>query len=367
MQNQKKKLLYCIHVDWSWIKQRPHFIAESLNQFYQIDVLCKRVWNAERNNNPTNINICFPFRFPFERFKIVNWINICIRHIYLRSIIKRYDFLWFTAPTEDCNFLLSKVDKKVKVVYDCMDDYLEFPINAHKINTVIELEKKLYNRSNLIICTSNYLKEKLLKRYGPKRIVVVNNALAINNNIDKIETIPSNVSPLLDSPKIKMVYIGTISEWFDVELCKSIITTFSNVELFLFGPCESCVESKLNFPGVNLCGTVEHKYVNTIMDSSDILIMPFIINELILSVNPVKLYEYIKSGKPCVAPRYGESEPFGDYVYLYNDNNDCINIIGSLIFGNRGSKMSKEKCQKYAEQNTWEKRVDVIVKELNNI
>ena len=359
-----KRILYCIHINWGWIKQRPQFLAEGLNIHFQIDVLSRWTWHKEANTNETAINMLFPFRLPFERFKIISWLNSFFRHRYLRSIINNYDYIWFTAPSNDSAYLLSIIDNNIKVIYDCMDDLLEFPNSIQKSNTLFEAEKKLFDRSNLIICSSNYLKGKLLKRYGTKKIVVVNNALAMNCTMKETDVLPPNTSSFLKTPNIRIVYIGTISEWFDVELCRNIVKVFRNVEFFLFGPCNSEMYSKFDFSGINICGSVDHKYVNSIMAHSDILIMPFVITELVQSVNPVKLYEYIKSGKPCIAPRYGESESFGDYVYLYNDANECINIVSSLISGKNGAKMPKEECVKYAEQNTWEKRIDVIKKEI---
>jgi len=34
----KSKILYLMHVDWEWIKQRPQFIAEGLSKFYDVHV-----------------------------------------------------------------------------------------------------------------------------------------------------------------------------------------------------------------------------------------------------------------------------------------------------------------------------------------
>ena len=33
-----KKIVYLMHVDWNWIKQRPHFIAGELSHFYDVEI-----------------------------------------------------------------------------------------------------------------------------------------------------------------------------------------------------------------------------------------------------------------------------------------------------------------------------------------
>ena len=35
-----------MHIDWNWIKQRPHFLAEGLNEYCDITVLYQVVSNA---------------------------------------------------------------------------------------------------------------------------------------------------------------------------------------------------------------------------------------------------------------------------------------------------------------------------------
>ncbi len=364
--SNKKRILYCIHISWGWIKQRPHFLAEGLGRYFDVNVLCKKEWASKGGENKTYLKLIFPFRLPFERFKYVKKINTYLRHHFLRSIINTYDFLWFTAPSDDSSFLLSIAGDK-KIIYDCMDDILEFPNNSLRYDYLFHLEKELYDRADLIICSSNYLKGKLQNRYGQKRIVIVNNALSLTKDNNEITSFPSNMSFFLKSAKTKIVYIGTVSEWLDVDLCKKIEQSNANVDIFLFGPNELNAEDFNSLKNIHICGPVDHKYVSSIMNYSDILIMPFVVNELILSVNPVKLYEYIKSGKPCIAPKYGESEPFKDYVYLYEDHSDCIKIVESLLSGEYVTKKSKSECMKFAEENTWECRVDVIKNELNSL
>ena len=37
--SRKENLIYIMHVDWNWIKQRPHFLAEELNKYFNVKVL----------------------------------------------------------------------------------------------------------------------------------------------------------------------------------------------------------------------------------------------------------------------------------------------------------------------------------------
>ena len=99
--------------------------------------------------------------------------------------------------------------------------------------------------------------------------------------------------------------------------------------------------------------------MSSILSSSDILIMPFVVNELIESVNPVKLYEYIYSGKPCLAPKYGESMQFKEYVNLYESHEECLSQIENIIKGDLKQK-PQEACREFVKHNTWSDRAKSI-------
>ncbi len=44
----KQSILYLMHIPWGWIKQRPHFIAEILSNFYSVNLFCEK--GREKNN-----------------------------------------------------------------------------------------------------------------------------------------------------------------------------------------------------------------------------------------------------------------------------------------------------------------------------
>ena len=102
------------------------------------------------------------------------------------------------------------------------------------------------------------------------------------------------------------------------------------------------------------------------MKLSDALIMPFKINELIRSVNPVKLYEYIYSNKPIIAPLYTESKPFNKYVYLYDSKKELFDLVNSVECGNLVTKCTNDENMAFVLKNTWDYRVSEIIELLNS-
>ncbi|WP_289199331.1 MULTISPECIES: hypothetical protein [Bacteroidales] len=105
-------------------------------------------------------------------------------------------------------------------------------------------------------------------------------------------------------------------------------------------------------------GRIQREYIFDIMDAAKALMMPFVVNELIKSVNPVKLYEYIFSGKPVFVPEYGEMEQFRPYVYEYNNENEFMHLTDLLTSGQLKDKYDLDSGKCFAKSNDWNSRCD---------
>lgn len=350
-----------MHIPWGWIKQRPHFIAEGLSNDYAVDVLTQKSFNNHCNNK-SSVNLINIPRLPLQRFRWIRFINKKIQRYYIKKIIHKYDVIWTTYPNEVTLNALQYMKPHQTLIYDCMDDIIEFPNNKLNPQKSINAEKKTYEKANIIFCSSTYLMNKIQKRYGERDIKIVNNALASYSISEE-----KNSTQYFDkSSNKKIVYIGTVSEWINFDLVNRL-AQIPFVDFYFIGPYKEESKKLVKSNNIHFTGPVEHNKVNQLMAESDILIMPFILNELILSVNPVKLYEYIASGKPCFAPKYGESLQFKDYCYLYEDDDECYAMIKELLTNNGKAKKSHTECIKFAQNNTWEHRISEIKRSIASL
>lgn len=350
-------ILYIMHVDWNWIKQRPHFIAEKLHDNgVNVDIYYHKYFYKDKLtvNEKGNLSIKKIPRLPLSRFKIVRTIN---EQLYKNLIIRltrknRYDYIYITHPS----LFIDKIT--VPIIYDCMDDVLAFDPESENNKIMFEKERSLINQSKYVLFTAENLKNTVLKRFelqDSTKYLVNNNAIELPKYSESTEEYN-----LGDSKKIKLTYIGTITEWFDFDMLRKL--DCSKYEFHLFGPIYNIEQ---NFPDNFIVhGTVSRDKIFSIMQASDILIMPFRITELIKSVNPVKLYEYIYSCKPIITVKYGESEKFSDFVYLYEngDSDSFVSCIQQIELNHMNSKNSKENCKDFVENNTWNKRASDILK-----
>lgn len=336
-----------MHIPWGWIKQRPHFLAEGLNEIYDVNVYYRKALTIsnkglkEQKNH--NLLIKKFITIPFEKLPILkslklDWINRLLVKCYISGIDK-YDVIWVSS-IGIYSIFERLIPPSSILIYDCMDDELEFPaITAHKkyLKKLACIEKRLINRANFVLCSALYLSKKIVNRTNlliHDKITIINNAISIPEKENYNNSIPVEIEEKLSVLKKHspvLLYVGAVAEWFDFESMIEVLNKNDRISLVLIGP------SKIKIPvhdRIIHLGTIERKYIFDFMKLSDALIMPFKINELIRSVNPVKLYEYIYSNKPIIAPLYTESKPFNKYVYLYDSKKELFDLVNSVECGN---------------------------------
>jgi len=369
-----KKILYLMHVNWDWIKQRPHFVAEYLNKEFHVTVVHESSYRKSRlskNKNDLIIEIIELSHLPYGRFRPIHWLNLLAYRHKLKNYIRRSDVVWITHPTL-YDWIQGLIPDTVRLVYDCMDDALEDPNVTNDVrrrNFLFTLEDALLRRCDAVFVSSDNLKTKLLERYHVKSsgIHIVNNAINMSNK-NQVNNLSEEFSKISDTLQSiyhkKIIYIGTISAWIDFDLIMESLEECPNVTYIFIGPLLANVpkhERLLVFL------PIPHDEVFEVMKMSDALVMPFKVSNFIQGVNPVKVYEYIYAHKPAIVVSYKETEKFSRYVHLYTNNNDYMNIVKRLVAGTLQTIASPQECVQYVNENTWAKRVDSMGLVLRNM
>lgn len=358
---KRLRILYFMHVDWGWAKQRPHFLAEFLSQNNEILVTYPYFLSRSTlvKNRKGGLRIIPIFNLPLSgKFKIIKWINQIWSRIFsfLLTIWFRPDFVWITSPV-----IFNRVfqSKHYKYVYDCMDNMPEFTDSENEKIEILKWEAALVKKAALVICSSGTLLSVIRERYEPgNKLCLVNNAFDPESL--KIASGIKKESEQKKHRKYVLGYIGTISKWIDFQSLIPIVDTFKEVEIHLIGPVEFGIDQKNSHPGIKFYGPVAHHELPALAKNFDALIMPFLINNLILCVDPVKFYEYIYFNKPIISVFYPEIARFENFVDFYTDGNSFINIVNNYIENNFEKKYTEEDRKSFIQCNNWQARGEAI-------
>lgn len=360
----RHRIVYIMNVDWDWAKQRPHFLAQHLSRSHDMLVIYPYAWKRSNlsSNDRNGVRLYPFFRFPLGgRFALIRDLNVFLLRMMARVFLRwhRPDFVWISSPE-----LFEYLPKHIpaKLVYDCMDDVLEFPRNTYRRSSLAANEKELITVSSLVLCSSNYLRDKLVTRSGhAEKYSVIHNAFEPSSFLNVSEK-----SELRKRTGVYVLgYVGTISSWLDFEALIKIVNEFNSIEIHLMGPIENFGMPLPQHERIKFLGAVRHGDIQKYVNRFDALMMPFHVTELIQSVDPVKVYEYVFFDKPIVSVRYPEIEKFSDFVDFYTNHEELIEIIDRYLNEGFRKKYSDEVRSQFVAINTWAHRVVRIEEKLS--
>jgi len=349
-----KKMAYIMHVDWNWIKQRPHFLAEHLTDYYDLDIFYIKNYAIKgliKNQAKVNIyklnKIPLSGKIPFLR-KIEKSIN---KKVLNKVYSSDYDYIWISSPIILGFIDLERLQNK-KIVYDCMDNLLEFYKEGIIRQYLHEAEKKLLGKAKVIFTSSEQLKKVIVNKGVNKEAIV------LNNGIEPESLLKLSIVNIVNKKRnlFNIVYFGTISKWFNFNLLLELLEIHKDIMFTLIGPTDILVPKNER---IRYIGAVEHSKLQEYALEADAFIMPFILNDLILSVDPVKVYEYIAFMKPTFVIRYNETEKFKDFVYLFDALEDLSRMINTVK--KEAKYISNEvEVKKFIEKNSWSQRTKEV-------
>ncbi len=353
-----------MHVDWGWIKQRPHFLAEELSRHHCIRVLYKPMLFCKKQltKSKTSLDISPLLPLPW-RFKSTRRIAAWLQKLWISRFLKQLqpNIIWVTHPTL-VDYLPADARRRCSIVYDCMDDALGFNHSLLQREDLARLEADLVNSAAKVLCSSEHLCRLLIARYGAgviDKLTLVRNGLSAELLKSKTEyPMASHIARRSPEVRARVAYIGTIADWFDFEAVMNCLKNNESIEFHLIGPV--AVKSAPRHPRLRYHGPVDHDGLAQYVQQFDAFVMPFRVTPLIESVDPVKLYEYLAFGKEVISIRYEEIERFTEMVHFYDEGPDLSRVLHGVINGILPRKNVHEKTVRFLSKNSWTSRAEEL-------
>lgn len=327
--------------------QRPLRLAQEFSKRgYKIIFVGWR-WN---NKEQIDVGNVFPnvFQIPVD-FLVNNYIEILsysnispVNKIFLAEF--PHPILFEILSVANCYNWVT--------IYDVLDEWEEF----HKVGNAVWYDKGVEAyvalNSKIVTCVSPTLADKIKKFTNSTDIRVLPNAVSpemLSANIN--EKLPTHVKG-----KITIGYFGHLtSAWFDWDAVISIANRNPDWVFHIIGYGNP---KELQLPkNILLLGKIDPSELGHYASSWDVAIIPFKESVLSLSVDPIKLYEYLFFNLPVVATGIYHIERY-PYVWVAHS----IDEFEASIIQASKTKIEENVIQKFISENSWSKRVDEIDK-----
>ncbi|WP_439481390.1 glycosyltransferase [Cyclobacterium plantarum] len=278
--------------------------------------------------------------------------------------LKLEDFIFFNSFNP---LYLSQLPKNFKprvIVYQSRDNIraLEPYLRKHGAGNEI----KAIRNADISLATSRQLQEDL-QILSKKNVAYFPNAADFNLFKSAYETKLSLPDDLQNIPSPIIGYTGNICHRQDYDLIAYICASNPEISLVLVGPRNHQGHTHIDLdkiPNLYFTGPKGIEQLPQYLAHFDLLILPFLCNEVTRSIYPLKINEYLASGKPIVATPFSEDiRSFYPLIRLENDPESFALAIKQELESDNPDKAEKRYVE--ASKNTWEGRVALFWKLLD--
>lgn len=313
---------------------------------------------SKPQNSPAvipNLTVIQPFMLPFVKMPGVRTFNAAS---VIRSVKRKMVDIGMQAPIlvttvpNACDYA-GKVREK-RTVYYCVDDFTFWPGLEHKL--VLQMENKLIEKSDVFLATSNNLYERLKKTGKPTTLLTHGVDFEHFNNLPKAE------HPLLaDIPKPRVGYFGLFDERSDQELLAEVAKALPYVSFVMTGHVVTDISKLEIIPNIYLTGPVSYNELPAIVAGWNVCMLPYKINNLAQSINPLKLKEYLATGKPVISTALPEAAPFSSLLCTCKSISEWIAALENSMLGNELTSDLQWMRMNSLLKETWKRKAEVFL------
>jgi glycosyltransferase involved in cell wall biosynthesis len=303
---------------------------------------------------------CTVPQLPFRRIPGVETFN----RLFSRWAVKRAMrhagigrcISWFVVPHP--GFMAGRLDETLCVFY-CIDDYAAHP--GVDVAMIEARDRDLSRRADVLFVAPPALLD--AKRalnpntfYAPHGVDVELFARAA----DPATEIPAGARDLV-SPVVG--FYGSLHDWIDLPLIEWLAMQRPQWNFLLVGHAAADVSTLRARANVRLVGAQPYATLPAWAKAFDVAIIPYRQNRQVANANPLKLREYLATGKPIVSTHNAEIEKFSRWVRIADDHAGFLAALDDVLAGEPAGAAA-ERMAAVADQS-WDRRVDDVLATVN--
>ncbi len=332
--------------------RNPSATSKDLKRIWQKLVSFLKGW--ERIND--NLFVYTPIVIPFHRSTLVRRINQLILVTSLRIIqtllkLRRPVLLIFSPSFYH---VIGHLGESATVYY-CIDELKGYrEVDSAMLDG---MERELLAKADCVVACSRELVEKK-RPYNPNVYYVPHGVDwdLFRGTLDGTQVIPADIR---DLPKPIIGFYGFISEdWIDFGLLNEMAARHPEWSVVLIGRTKLDLATVLKHDNIHFLGVRRFEQLPEYNRAFDVATIPFVINELTESSNPLKLFEYLASGLPVVSVNISEVAQSGQDVKVARDHHEFITLTEQAL-GENGAARKYQRSDA-VKHETWANRLEML-------
>jgi hypothetical protein len=215
-----------------------------------------------------------------------------------------------------------------RIVYYCVDDFAQWPGLDHAV--VARMERSLIDQSQVLLATSDAL-QSALARDGRAAHLFTHGV-----DLDFFGQSPGTEHAAVGAlPRPRAGFYGNLDERLDAGLVSSVATAMPDWSFVFAGPQAVRWPELEALPNVRFLGPLAYEELPRLADALDVLLLPYHVNAFTQTISPLKLNEYLASGRPVVSSALHESEKRAPFVRIARTPAEWRNAVVEALNDDR--------------------------------
>ncbi|WP_413701778.1 glycosyltransferase [Psychromonas sp. KJ10-10] len=264
-----------------------------------------------------NLQILAPRTLPAPRNKFTRWLAVKLLLLQIRPKVKKQQLnsplLWTSLPT--AVDMAGHLNESA-LIYYCGDDFSGLAGVDH--HTVALREQELLIKADLILASS----PALIARSEAQKTQFLPHGVdydLFTTPVPRATDLPNDGRPIAG-------FYGSISEWLDIQLLTDTIAQMRNWHFVFIGTAVVDISSLQAFDNVTFLGPRSHQQLPAYSQHWTASLLPFVDNAQIRACNPLKLSEYLATGRPIISTSFPavEALPHPGLVQIANSSSAMV-------------------------------------------
>ena len=251
-------------------------------------------------------------------------------------------------------FALDAFKPRALSCYDWTDDWTQFElIPLADRDEYARLDARMPREVDVVFAVSRELVERA--RRLNNNVHWLPNATSLHEIMDRPAAPDAVVERI---PRPRLGYVGHIGDRVDFDLLRTVAEARPGWSIVMVGPVWSNRTAEAEelglWPNVHFVGPRPYAGLPDIIGQLDVCLIPHTLDALTASMDPIKLYDYLATGKPIVTTPVAGVERFADAIYISGPASDFVAQVEQALV--EPGEALREKRQAYGRDNSWSAR-----------
>ena len=328
-------------LDWNTVKR----VAEKLKQWRRTDA-------AVPTETHASLEVINPRMWPWFTRAVDRRFNAWLLERQLTPLIRQLPGPVTALTTLPITADLTNRLPVDRWVYYCVDDFGEWPgLDAQTLRT---MDRDMIARADEIVAVSEHLQNIIARQSRASSL------LTHGVDLDHWSTATPNHSSLHGDERPEFpelptgplaVFWGVIDRRLDTAMLTTLSRELHEGHIVLAGPQQDPDPAIVSLPNVVTLGAVPFGVLPALAARADVLIMPYADLPVTRAMQPLKMKEYLATGRPVVVSELPAVTPWQDCMDVCRTADQFAAAVRSAITS--GLSAARKTARKRLQHESW--------------